>query len=180
MFGSEPRTPVDEAFKVTVPFRQEKNLHDYVHHLRERLQWAYNIAKGHIDKDVARRKLYYDRKYHCMEIIPGDIVLVRQKVFGSNHKIADRWEIPVYKMLEKHGDEPVFTFQRIGPGGDNMIKNLHHNMLYPFISLMGDDGETQPAVEVMDPAVPAFQQDLRMMALIKANNFMDTYFDPDW
>ena len=60
MFRREPRTPVDEAFKVTFPFRQEKNVHDYVHHLRERLQWAYNIAKEHIDKDVARRKLYYD------------------------------------------------------------------------------------------------------------------------
>ena len=46
--------------------------------------------------------------------------------------------------------------------------------------LMGEDSETEPAVEVTDPAVPAVQQDLKMMALIKANNFMDTYFDPDW
>ena len=180
MFGREPRTPVDEAFEDTFPFRQEKNTHDYVHHLKERLQWAYNIAKEDIDKDVARQKLYYNRKYYCMEIIPGDIVLVCQKVFGSNHKIADQWKIQVYKVLEKHGDGPVFTVQRIGPGGDDMIKNLHRNMLYPFISLMGDDGETEPAVEVTDPAVLAVQQDLRMMALIKVNNFMDTYFDPDW
>ena len=62
-------------------------------------------------------------------------------------------------MLEKHGDGPVFTVQRIEPGGDNMIKNLHCNMLYPFISLMGEDGDTEPAVEVTDPAVPAVQQD---------------------
>ena len=115
-----------------------------------------------------------------MEIIPGDIVLIHQKVFGSDHKITDQWEIPVYKVLVKHGDRPVFTFQRIGPGGDNTIKNLHRNMLYPFISLMGEDGETEPAVEVTDPAGTTVQWDLRMMALIKANNFMDTYFDPDW
>ena len=180
MFRMEPRTPVDKAFEVTFPFRQEKNVHDFVHHLRERLQWTYNIAKEHIDKDVARCKLYYDRKYHCMKIIPGDIVLVHQKVFGSGHKIADQWEIPVCKVLEKHGDGPVFMVQRIEPGGDNMIKNLHRNMLYPFISLMGEDGESEPAAEVTDPAVPAIQRDLRMMALIKVNNFMDTYFDPDW
>ena len=115
-----------------------------------------------------------------MEIIPGDIVLVRQKVFSSDHKIADQWEIPVYKVLEKHGDGPVFTVQRIGAGGDNTIKNLHRDMLYPFISLMGEDGETEPAVELMHHAVPAVQWELRMMAVIKANNFMDTYFDPDW
>ena len=92
-----------------------------------------------------------------MEIIPCDIVLVHQKVFGSNHKIADQWEIPVYKVLEKHGDGLVFTVQRIEPGGDNLIKNLHCNMLYPFISFMGEDGETEAAVEVMDPAVLAVQ-----------------------
>ena len=68
MFGREPRIPVDEAFEVTFPFRKEKNTVDYVHHLRERLQWAYDLAKEHIDKDIAHRKLYYDRKYHCMEI----------------------------------------------------------------------------------------------------------------
>ena len=115
-----------------------------------------------------------------MEIIPSNIVLVCQKVFGSDNKIADWWKIPVYKVLEKHGDGPVFMVQRIEPGGDNTIKNLHRNMLYPFISLMGEDGETEPAVEVTDPAVPAVQWDLRMIALIKTNNFKDTYFDPDW
>ena len=109
-----------------------------------------------------------------MEIIPGDIVLVRQKVFGTDHKITDRWELPVYKVLEKHDDRPVFTVQRIGPGSDKTIRNLHRNMLYPFISLMGDESEAEPAVEVMDPAVPAAQQDLQMASLIKANKFMDT------
>ena len=48
-----------------------------------------------------------------MDIIPGDIVLVHQKVFGTTHKIEDRWEIPVYKVLEKYGDGPGFKVQRI-------------------------------------------------------------------
>ena len=167
MFGREPRTPVDEAFEVTFPFRQEKNTHDYVHNLRERLQWAYQTAKEHIDKDVARRKLYYDRKYHCMDIIPGDIVLVRQKVFGTTHKIEDQWEIPVYKVLEKYSDGPVFKVQRIGSTSDKSTKNLHRNMLFPFVSLMGVENETEPAVEVTDPAEPAVHQDARMMSLVR-------------
>ena len=114
----------------------------YVHNLRERLQWAYQIAKEHIDKDVAQRKLYYDQKYHCMDIIPGDIVLVRQKVFGTTHKIEDRWEIPVYKVLEKYGEGPVFKVQRVGSISDKSTKNLHRNMLFPFVSLMGVESET--------------------------------------
>ena len=43
-----------------------------------------------------------------MDIIPGDIVLVRQKVFGTQHKIEDRWELPVYKVLEQCGDGPLY------------------------------------------------------------------------
>ena len=45
---------------------------------------------------------------------------------------------------------------------------------------MGVKGETEPAVEVTDLAEPAVVQDTRMMSLIRANKFMDTYFDPDW
>ena len=83
-------------------------------------------------------------------------------------------------MLEKHDNGPVFTVQRIGPGSDKTIRNLHRNMLYPFVSLMSDESATEPAVEVTDPAGPAVQQDLRMASLIKVNEFMDTYFNPDW
>ena len=34
-------------------------------------------------------------KAHCMDIGVGDIVLVRQKVFGTTYKIEDKWEVPV-------------------------------------------------------------------------------------
>ena len=52
-------------------------------------------------KDMERRKQYYDRKAHCMDIVVGVIVLVRQKVFRTTYKIEDKWEVPVYIVLEK-------------------------------------------------------------------------------
>ena len=179
MFGREPRTPVDEEFEVTFPFRKEKNIREYVQKLRERLNWAFNLAKEHMDKDAIQQKLYYDRKYHCMEVVPGDIVLIRQKVYGATHKIEDQWELLVYKVLEKH-DDLVYTVQRIGETGDKLIRKLHRNMLYPFVSLMGGDGGADTAVEVTDPVVPPGQVETRMLSLIRANEFMDSYFDPDW
>ena len=80
----------------------------YVENLGNCLQWAYEIAKEHIAQDVQQRKLYYDRRVNCMDIIPGDIVLVKQKVFGTQHKIKDCWQIPVYKVLKQCGDTPLF------------------------------------------------------------------------
>ena len=52
--------------------------------LRKRLEWAYQIATEYIKKDMERHKLYYDRKAHCMDIVVGDIVLVRQKSIWDN------------------------------------------------------------------------------------------------
>ena len=115
-----------------------------------------------------------------MDVIPGDIVLVCQKVYGSTHKIEDRWELPIYKVLERDCNDLVYTVQKLGETGEQSIRKLHRNMLYPFVSLMGDDGDSDTTEEVTDPVVPPVQQETRMMSLIRANEFMDSYFDLDW
>ena len=108
----------------------------YVDNLHKHLQWAYETAKEHIAHDVQRCKLYYDRRINCMDIIPGDIVLVKQKVFGTQHKIEDCWWIPVYKVLEQCGDSPLFKVQKLG---ETETENLHRNMLFPFINIMREE-----------------------------------------
>ena len=108
MFGREPRIPVDETFGVTFPKTRRNTIKQYVETLRKHLEWAYQTATEHIQKDMERRKLYYDRKTHCMDIVVGDIVLVHQKVLGTTYKIEDCWEVPVYIVLEKHDDGMIF------------------------------------------------------------------------
>ena len=73
MFGREPHIPVDRIFDVTYPNASpptSQKYNDYVFKLRERLEWSYRTAQAHIKKDAVCRKQYYDRKFHCMEIIP--------------------------------------------------------------------------------------------------------------
>ena len=111
MFGREPCIAVDRIFDVTYPETDPptaKKYNDYIFKLRERLEWAYKTAQMHIEKDATHRKQYYNRKFHCMEIITGDIVLVRQKVFGTTKKIEDWWENLVYQVVEKMGEGPVY------------------------------------------------------------------------
>ena len=135
MFGCQPRIPVDEVFDVTFPKTNRSTMKQYVQTLQKHLEWAFEIAKEHIEKEVGRRKLYYDRKVHCMDIIPGDIVLVRQKVFGTQHKIEDRWELPVYKVLEQCREDPLYKVQKIGVTDGEDLRVLHRNMLCPFIGI---------------------------------------------
>ena len=146
MFWREPRIPVDRIFDVTYPETgppATKKYNDYVFKLRERLEWAYKTAQMHIERDATHRKQYYDRKFHCMEIIPGDMVLVCQKVFGPTTKIKDRWENPVYQVIEKMGDGPVYKIQKIGGNGEKAIRELHRNMLHPLMQVVEEPGEAQ-------------------------------------
>ena len=102
---------------------------------------------------------------------------MRQKVFGTQHKIEDRWELLVYKVLEQCGDSPLYKVQKIGgvEGDDQRV--LHRNMLYPFIGVREideDDAEEEvrclPEKSLLDPCVAALRQ---------ADYFMETYFDED-
>ena len=148
----------------------------YVENLSKRLQWAYEIAKEHVAQDVQRRKLYYDRHVNCMDIIPGDIVLVKQKVFGTQHKIEDRWHVPVYKVLDRCGDTPLFKVQKLG---GTEIKNLHRNMLFPFMNIIREE-YVNFAEEVVSDLPAKSLKDIRADNLKRANHFMDTFFDEDW
>ena len=123
MFGHQPRIPVDEEFDVTFPKTTRNTMKQYVQTLQRHLEWPFEIVKEHIEKEVGHRKLYYDRKVHCMDIIPGDIVLVGQNVFGTQHKIEDRLELPVYKVLEQCGDSLLYKVQRIGGIGGNDLSS---------------------------------------------------------
>ena len=97
-----------------------------------------------------RHTVSNDRKAHCMDIVVGDIVLVRQKMFGTTFKIEDRWEVPVYLVLEKHDDGMTYKVKRIDDDSGKSCKNLDRNMLYPFMSVREDVGEEEER-DLVDP-----------------------------
>ena len=112
-----------------------------------------------------------------MDIIPGDIVLVRQKVFGTQHKIEDRWKLPVYKALEQCGDNPLYKVQKIGGIDGNDLRVLHRNMLYSFVGVREE--EEGDLVEEFRSLPEKALLDSCAAALKQANYFMDTFFDED-
>ena len=147
MFGREPRIPaVERIFDVTCPETDPpttKKYNDYVFKLREMFEWVYKTTQMRIEKDATHRKQYYDREFHCMEIIPGDIVLVCQKVFGTTRKIEDWWENPVYQVVENMDEGPVYKIQKLGEHGEKSFRELHRNMLHPLMQVVKEPGEAQ-------------------------------------
>ena len=123
MYGRVPILPIDMDFGVALPDLSHASHQNYA--------------------EAARPKKYYDQKFKCMKIVPGDLVLVRVKAFGPDHKIANHWEQVPYKVLSQHKGSPVYKVQPINDSGDETIHTLHRSMLFPFQSLPENKTKTQ-------------------------------------
>ena len=102
------------------------------------------MGKETNDKEELHQKQYYDRKMCCQKIVPGDLVLVKQKGSLGNYQIDNKWELNPFQVTEQMNDDkgkltPVFKLQEIVQEGAPHLKTLHHNMIYPYRSVMTED-----------------------------------------
>ena len=131
LFGRLPKLPLDIEYDVTITRKKvlDKKYPQYVKNMEERLHHAYNRAQEYIDKESSRQKEYYDRNYKCSELKPGDLVLVRVKAFGSDHKIADKWEEEVYRVVFQVKNTPAYQVQNTKT---LICRVVHRNYLFPL------------------------------------------------
>ena len=108
MFGRIPKIPIDVEFGVTLPDLSDTSQQNYAWKLKAQLKWAYKKVNEVNLKEAARHKKYYDCKFKCMKLVPGDTVLVRIKAFRADRKIADKWKQKPYIVLEQILNQPVF------------------------------------------------------------------------
>ena len=165
MFGRIPKIPIDVDFGVTLPALSDTNQQNYAQKLKAQLKWYYKKVNEVNLKEATRHKKYYDRKFTCMKLVPGDTVLVRIKAFGIDRKIADKWEQQPYVVLKQMSNQPVFKVKPTGDNGEENVRTLHQNMLFSIQS-NGEEPE-QESVPVQN----------KNIALQKANLLMDAYFD---
>ena len=100
-----------------------------------------------------------------MKLVPGDTVLVRIKAFRVDRKITDKWEQQSYVVLEQMSNQPVFRVKPTGDDGEENVRTLHQNMLFPIQSSREDP--EQESIPVQNTNI----------ALQKASLLMDIYFD---
>ena len=74
-----------------------------------------------------------------MVLTPGDMVLVRIKALGQDHKIADKWEQYPHVVISQMGNQPVFKVQPRNVKDQEGIKILHENILYPIQTAQNDE-----------------------------------------
>ena len=77
-------------------------------------------------------------------------------MFGVDHKVADKWKQTSYLVLSQLGDQPIYKVQEIDSEGEENVKVLHRNMLYPLLSYN--------------------REIVKYTVLVAANALMDLYF----
>ena len=138
IYGRQPKLPIDIEYGVGIT-DSYKDCKSYAAKLEHRLKWAYEAAQRYIDKETQRYKKYYDQNFHCATLRSGDLVLVRINKFGTDHKIADKWEQEPWEVLDTEDDSPLLVVQNTTT---KEVRRLHRNMLFP-LRLVDPDNHQQ-------------------------------------
>uniref|UniRef100_A0A3P9JPF0 Gypsy retrotransposon integrase-like protein 1 n=1 Tax=Oryzias latipes TaxID=8090 RepID=A0A3P9JPF0_ORYLA len=139
LFGRCPRLPVDLAFGLSVREPRSISHSDYVKNLRSRLEESYKLASKHAFKSAAKNKARFDKRITPSSLDIGDRVLVRNVRLRGKHKLQDKWEQGVYKVIKRAGELPVYTVQPENHDGPS--RTLHRDLLLPcgFLPACPDD-----------------------------------------
>jgi transposase InsO family protein len=142
MFGRHPRLPVD----ILLGLPDESDCEDYpqfVNKLKDRLEHTFGLVKEAIAKSADKQKSYQPT---IRGVVPeiGDLVLVRNVGLKGKHKLADRWQSDVFKIVGKPNPGiPVYQIQL--QNGKGKVRTVHRNLLLPL---------THPLSELRDHSVP--------------------------
>ena len=121
---------------------QEVPLKKNVHSLRSRLKKSAEFTIAAADTARAKQKKGPDIKMRGADVEVGDRVLVKILAFDGKHKLADRWEEAVYKVVKKpNSDIPVYVVKK---DKTENKRTLHRNVLRPLQSR--DDRQHPPQV----------------------------------
>ena len=91
MFGRHPCLSVNFYFPMRGAHVRSHHVLAYVEEVRRCFKEAYAEAHLQTNREADRQKLYYDRATTTMQLMPGDIVLMKQDVFQGKRKVKDWW-----------------------------------------------------------------------------------------
>ena len=88
----------------------------YVASVWDRLRTILQEAQAQSMMEACQQKWYYDRKIGTVNLMPGDLVLMKADAWKGKRKIKDRWEeepcevvcqiaadVPSYEVTNQHG-----------------------------------------------------------------------------
>ena len=135
MFGRCSCLPVNFHFPTMSTHMCSHHVPAYVEEARKCFKEAYAEAHLQTNSKVDWQKWYYDRATSTVQLMPGDIVLMKLDTFQSKRKVKDQWSKAEYVVVHQAADNvPMYEVQDDGRN----VKVIHCNQLFLVATPRGD------------------------------------------
>ena len=126
MFGRRPCLPVDYYFPMVSAFECSRHVPAYVMEVRRCFKEAYAEAHLQTNCEAKKQKRYYDRAMSTAQLVPGDMVLMKNDAYQGKRKVKDWWSETEYVVVRQVADGmPAYEVKdEVGN-----IKTIHRNRL---------------------------------------------------
>ena len=124
MFGRCPRLPVDYYCPMVSACECSRRMPAYVTEVWRRFKEAYAEAHLQMNCEAKKQKCYYNRATSTAQLVPGDVVLMKNDVFQGKQKVKDRWSETEYVVVRQVADG-VPAYEVKDEAGS--IKTVHCN-----------------------------------------------------
>ena len=88
---------------------------------------AYTEAHLLTNCEAEEQKCYYDRATSTAQLVPGNIVLMKNDTYQGKRKVKDRWSETEYVVVRQVADG-IPAYEVKDEAGN--VKTIHHNQLF--------------------------------------------------
>ena len=127
MFGRHPHLPVDYYFPTVSAYECSHHVPAYVTEVRRHFKEAYTEAHLQTNCEAKKQKRYYDQATSTVQLVPGDVVLMRNDAYQGKWKVKDWWSGTEYVVVRQVADG-VPAYEVKDEAGN--VKTVHHNWLF--------------------------------------------------
>ena len=99
----------------------------YVMEVRRHFKEAYTEAHLQTNCKAEKQKHYYDQAMSTVQLVPGDVVLMKNDAYQGKQKVKDRWSETEYVVVCQVTDG-IPAYEVKDEAGN--VKTVHHNQLF--------------------------------------------------
>ena len=127
MFGRHPCLPVDYYFLTVSAYEHSCHVPAYVMEVRRCFKEAYTETHLQTNCEAEKQKCYYDWAMSTVQLVPGNIVLMKNDTYQGKWKVKHWWSETEYVVVGQVTDG-VPAYEVKDEAGN--VKTVHHNRLF--------------------------------------------------
>ena len=113
-------------------YERSRRMPVYVMEVQRCFKEAYTEAHLQTNCEAEKEKCYYDRATSTAQLVPGDVVLMKNSAYQGKQKVKDRWSETEYVVVCQVADG-VPAYEVKDEVGN--IKTVHSNRLFLVVTL---------------------------------------------